>query len=87
MKAIIVKLPARYVVLFEDEGEVLDSTFARSSFQGAEFAGEQGVHEIEEGDLSCLSFTYTPASPQPSSASSSPKGSVPTSIRGGSTSS
>lgn len=71
MKATIVKLPARYVIIMGD-GEHKEVEFGNTEFQSAEVAKQYGATEIEVGDYrKCLSFTHMAASPPLSSSGSS----------------
>jgi len=59
MKATIVKLPARYVVIMGD-GDYITHEFGRSGYQAAEIAKAYGVTETVMGSVEeCLKFTQS----------------------------
>lgn len=85
MKATIIKLPARYIILI-GEGEDAITVFGNTGYQSAEIAQEHGATEIETGDVKCnLKLTHTSDLEPPSDAGSSPK--QPKQKQGGSRSS
>ena len=78
MRATIVKLPARHVIIMGD-GEHKEIEFANTAYQAAEVAKQYGATELKMGDhRKCLSYTHMEASePASSSGSSAEKNQKP----------
>ena len=59
MKATLVKIPAKYIVIMGD-GEHLEVEFAATEFKAANVARQYGATDIKVGAFNeCLSFTHT----------------------------
>ncbi len=68
MRATIVKLPARNVIIMGD-GEHIEVEWGNTGYQSAEIAKHYGATEIVMGDYrKCLSFTHMEPS-EPASSS------------------
>lgn len=71
MKATVVKLPSRYVILV-GEGDERELLFANTGYQAMEVCRVRGASDIKMGDVECnLTLTHTSDLPRASSSGSS----------------